>query len=95
MTRKLLFAGAALAAIAALTIASLPAEAAMCAGVSAKARGVDQASVSERSKKKLNRRINRWAKRNGLAAVRVGYASTVCNKRAALAVCTSAAKVCS
>jgi len=95
MIRKLLFASAALATIAAFTVTSQPVEAGTCAVVSAKAQGFDTANVTERSIKKLNRRVNHWAKKNGLSAVRVGTVSTTCGKKAAISVCTSAGRVCS
>ena len=95
MIRKFLFAGAVLAAIAAFTATSQPVEAGMCTVVSAKARGVSTANVTDRSMKKLNRRVNRWAKKKGLSTVRLGTVSTTCGKKAAVSVCTSAGKVCS
>ncbi len=95
MIRKFLFAGAVLAAIAAFTVTSQPVEAGMCTVVSAKARGVNTANVTDRSMKKFNRRVNRLAKKKGLSAVRVGTVSTNCGKKVAIAVCTSAGRVCS
>ena len=94
MIRKSLVAVSALAAIAAFTITSQPAEAGGCTVVSAKSRGLSQSGVSDRSQNKLNRKIDHWARKNGLTVVRVGYVSTVCSTKGALAVCTSSAKVC-
>lgn len=48
---------------------------------------MNQATAAERSNKKLNRHINRWARKNKLSVVRVGYPATGCTKGAALAVC--------
>ena len=93
MIRKSLVAVSALAAIAAFTITSQPAQAAGCAVVSAKSHGLNASNTSDRSQKKLNRKINHWAKKNGLSTVRVGTVSTVCTKKT-LSVCTSSAKVC-
>lgn len=84
----------ALCAAAAFIVVSQPVQAASCAVVTAKARGVNQATAAERSNKKLNRHINRWARKNKLSVVRVGYPATGCTKGAALAVCMSSATVC-
>jgi hypothetical protein len=62
----------------------------------ATARGLNQDDVMARSAKHLERKINHWAHKNGLSAVRVGSTSTTClTKAGALSVCTSGAKVCS
>jgi hypothetical protein len=90
MIRKFLVAIAAVAAIAAYTAVTTPVEASTV--VSAKARGLSEASASTRSVKKLNHRINHWAHKKGLKAVRVGAIHTAC-KKGPLFVCTSAAKV--
>ena len=91
MIRKLLVASAAVAAIAAYTAVTVPAQAAY-AVVSAKARGLTQAGTTTRSVKNLNHRISHWAHKKGLKAVRVGHVATTC-KKGPLFVCTSAAKV--
>ena len=95
MLGKLLIAGSALAAIAAFTFISAPAEAG-CTDSSATARGLRQDDVMARSAKHLERKINHWAHKNGLTSVHVGSTSTTCvTKAGALSVCTSGAKVCS
>ena len=88
-----LIAGAALSVIAAFVVVSQPVHAGSCALVSAKGRGLSQAAATTRSAKNLNGRINHWAHKNKLTAVRVGRVATAC-KAGALAVCTSSAKVC-
>ena len=90
MIRSLLMATAALAALATVTV-----QAQAAVELSGKARGVSQASVSKRSAAHLNHRINHWAHKNGLKAVRVGAVSTSCGKSKAglLTVCTSSARV--
>jgi len=95
MLGKLPIAGSALAAFAAFTLISLPAEAG-CTDSSATARGLHQDDVMARSAKQLQRKINHWAHKNGLTSVHVGSTSTTCvTKAGALSVCTSAARVCS
>jgi hypothetical protein len=91
MIRKLLVASAAVAAIAAYTAVTEPAQAGYTV-VSAKARGLTQAGATGRSVKKLNHRISHWAHKKGLKVVRVGHVATAC-KKGPLVVCTSAAKV--
>jgi hypothetical protein len=90
---KVLVAGAALGVIAAFTVVSQPVFAGSCALVSVKARGLTQAAAANRAQKKLTWRINRWAHKNKLNVVRVGYGPAGCSK-GALAVCTATAKVC-
>jgi hypothetical protein len=95
MLGKLLIAGSSLAAIAACTLVSAPAEA-ECTDSSATARGLHQDDVMARSAKHLEHKINHWAHKNGLTSVHVGSTSTTCvTKAGALSVCTSGAKVCS
>jgi hypothetical protein len=94
MIRKILIASAAVAAIAAYTAVSEPVQAGSCAIVSAKARGLSASTAAARSVKKLNHRINHWAHKHGLKAVRIGYVSTVGKKGKILSVATSSAKVC-
>jgi hypothetical protein len=95
MLGKLLIAGSALAAIAAFTLISVPAEAG-CTDASATARGLHQDDVMARSAKHLERKISHWAHKNGLTSVHVGSTSTTCvTKAGALSVCTSGAKACS
>lgn len=90
MIRSLLLATAAFAALATVTV-----QAQAAVEVSSKARGMSQAAVAKRSAAHLNHKINHWAHKNGLKAVRVGAVSTTCGKSKAglLTVCTSSAKV--
>jgi hypothetical protein len=92
MIRKLLIAGAAIAAIGAASALSQPAEASG-AVVSATARGLDKAAVSARAEKKLTHKINHWAHQNKLTKVRVGKAATTCSAKGPVTTCTSSAKV--
>jgi hypothetical protein len=95
MINKLLIAGSALAALAAFSLMPAPTEAG-CTGATGKARGLNQDDVMARSAKHLERKINHWARKNGLTAVHVGSTSTTCvTKAGALSVCTSVAKACS
>ena len=91
--REVVIAGAALGAVAAFALVSQPAQAGGCVVVTAKARGVIEAGANKRSHDKLTRNINHWAKKNGLKAVRVGYAQTSCSKGPVF-TCTVSAKAC-
>jgi hypothetical protein len=93
MIRTLLVASSALAVVAAVALATQPVEAA-CGVATAKARGLDEASVSARSADKLTRKINHWAHKNDLSVVKVGPTATSCTDKGALTVCTSTARVC-
>jgi hypothetical protein len=93
MLRKVVIAGAALGAVAAFAVVSQPVQAGGCVVASAKARGVVEAGVNKRSHDKLTRHVNHWAKKNGLKAVRIGYAQTSCSKGPVF-VCTVSAKAC-
>lgn len=92
LRRGLLFVTA-FAAIAAVTASSLPAQAQSCNAVLAKGRGADEASATARSLKHLTNRINHWAAKNKLGAVRVGHRTTACADKG-IWVCTSSAKAC-
>jgi hypothetical protein len=94
MIRKFLIVGSALVAVASFGLISAPAEAGGCTVVVAKARGLDQSDVGKRSAKHLTHKVNHWAHKNGLKAVRMSPVSTACGKKGLLAVCTSSAKVC-
>ena len=95
MTRKILIASTALAAIAALTIITEPVHAgSSCVLLAAKGRGIDEANASNRSVKHLTNKINHYAHKNKLGSVRVGSRSTLCSKAAGLKMCKSSAKVC-
>jgi hypothetical protein len=94
MIRKILVVATAVAAIAAYAAVTQPVQAGSCAVLSAKSPGLKEAAASGRSQKRLTARINHWAHKQGLKAVRVGTASTVCKKGTALVVCTTSAKVC-
>jgi hypothetical protein len=92
MTKLLLFAVALGLALA----ISVPGIAAQKPGavVSAKAIGLSEKAVSDRSARKLNRHINHWAHVNKLPTVRVGLSQTSCTKGAGgLYTCTSSARV--
>jgi len=91
---KVLIAGAALGVIAAFSAVSQPVYAGSCAIVPVKARGLTEATASNRAQRRLTWRINRWAHKNKLNVVRVGHGPAGCGK-GALAVCTATAKVCS
>ncbi|MGB6924643.1 MAG: hypothetical protein WBE08_14445 [Methyloceanibacter sp.] len=93
--KKLLVAGATLCAVVAFVAVSQPVYAGSCAVATAKSRGLLKASVDQQAARKLNRNVNRWAKKNHLKAVRVGQAATSCNKGVALSACTTSVKVCS
>lgn len=93
--KKILVAGATLCAVVAFVAVSQPVYAGNCAITTAKSRGLLKASVDQRAAKKLNRHVNRWAKKNHLKAVRVGHGATSCNKGVVLSVCTTSVKVCS
>jgi hypothetical protein len=93
--KKILVAGATVGAVVAFVAVSQPVYAGSCVVATAKSRGLLKASVDQRATKKLNRNVNRWAKKNHLKAVRVGHAATSCNKAVALSACTTSVKVCS
>jgi hypothetical protein len=95
MTRKILVASIAFAAIAAFAMAGEPVKAAgNCVILAAKGRGVDEARASGRSIKHLTNKINHYAHKNKLGSVKVGSRSTMCSKLGGLDVCKSSAKVC-
>jgi hypothetical protein len=94
MIKKFLIAGAALAAIAAYSVASQPAQAGSCAVASAKARAFKETNATEKSLKQLKHKINHWAHKNKYTVVKEGKIHTTCAKKGPLAVCTSSAKVC-
>jgi hypothetical protein len=94
MIRKILVACTALAAIIAFTIVAQPVEAGSCTVLSAKGRGTDETKTSARSVKHLTNKINHYAHKNKITAVRVGVVSTVCSKKGPLDTCRSSAKVC-
>jgi hypothetical protein len=90
-----LIAGAALAAVLGIAVGAAPTKAA-CTDASATSRGLNKDDVATRSARHLRRKINQWAQANGVKAVRVGPVSSLCVARTGgLAVCTSAARVCS
>jgi len=93
MLRRVLLFVTAFAAIAAVTTSSWPVEAQSCHAVLAKGRGADEASAAARSLKHLTNRINHWAAKNKLGAVRVGHRTTACTDKG-MWVCTSSAKAC-
>lgn len=94
MIRKILIAGTALAALAAVAVISQPVQAGSCTIQSAKARGLDETKVSKKSSKQLTRKINHYAHKNKISTVHVGVVSTVCSKKGPLQLCKSSAKVC-
>jgi hypothetical protein len=93
MIRYLLIAIIAVAAFANLTFVSQPVEAASCATISAKARGLNDESVWGRAEEKLKRKVSHWANKNGISPVRVGETSTSCSK-GPVYTCTSSVKAC-
>ncbi len=92
MIRNLLIVGAAIAALGVVSTLPQPAEAGATV-LSAKARGLKEAEVTTRSEKKLTSKINRWAHKNKLTAVKVGKTKTSCTAKGPLTTCTSSAKV--
>jgi hypothetical protein len=94
MIRRLLVALAVFIALGSLLAVSMPVEAATCADLSAKARSWDQSRAAERASTKLKHKINRWANKNGYAAVRIGAPFTSCNPQGVLVTCSRAIKVC-
>jgi hypothetical protein len=93
MIRYLLIAVVALAAFANFAFVSEPVEAASCAVISAKARGLNDETVWGRAEEKLKRRVSHWAHKNGVGKVRVGETSTSCSK-GPVYTCTSSVKAC-
>jgi hypothetical protein len=92
--RRLLIALTAFVALASLLAVSMPVEAATCVDLSAKARSWDQSTAAERASTKLKHKINRWANKNGYAAVRVGAPSLSCSPQGVLVLCARAIKIC-
>jgi hypothetical protein len=95
MIRKLLVAGMAVSAIAIFAFGAQPAEAGNCTVVSAKARGVKQAEVSDRAAERATKQAKRWAKKGGMSVVKIGMVTTTCAARGPLTVCSSSAEACS
>ncbi len=75
-------------------IAPQPAHADTCAKVSATTAGLHKATVAKRSKARLKRVINRWARQHGTKVVRVSPTRTDCQRHRAHWDCTSQARVC-
>jgi len=94
MIKKFLIAGAALAAIAAYSVASQPVEAGSCAVVTGKGRALDEAKATEKSLKHLKHVVNHWAHKKKDKSVKEAKAKTTCAKQRPLVVCKSSAKVC-
>lgn len=94
MIRRMFIALTALVALASLVAGSMPVEAATCTVLSAKARSWGQATAMERVTTKLNHKVNRWANKNDVAAVRVGAPSTSCTPKGVLFNCTRSLRVC-
>jgi hypothetical protein len=94
MIKKFLIAGAALAAIAAFSVASQPVQAGSCVVATGKGRALNDAKATDKSMKHLKHVISHWAHKNGYKAVKVGKAHTTCAKKGPLSVCKSSAKVC-
>lgn len=78
------------AALAVLT--ATPSEAARKV-LSAEAHGFNQESVSARAEKRLKRKVNLWARWNGLDNVQVGRVTTGCSTTGPVVECKSVALV--
>jgi hypothetical protein len=94
MIRRLLVGLTAFAALGSLLAVSMPVEAATCTVLSAKARSWDQATAAERASTKLKHKINRWANKNGYAAVRAGLPTSSCSPQGILVTCSRIIRVC-
>ncbi len=94
MIRRSFIALTAFVALASLLAVSMQAQAATCIDLSAKARSWNQATAAERASTKLKHKINRWANKNGYAAVRAGAPSSSCTPQGVLVTCSRAIKVC-
>ena len=94
MIRRLLIVLTAFVALGSLLAVSIPAEAATCTTLSAKARSWSEATATERATTKLKHKVNRWANKNDLSTVRVGNRSSSCSSQGVLFVCARSVRVC-
>ena len=94
MLRRVLVAGAALAVLAVFGVASQPAAAGTCAVLTERAIGLKQSEAADRVRKQLNRKISRWADKNGIKKPSVVKKSLNCTQKGSIATCTATAKVC-
>ena len=94
MIRRLLIVLTAFFALGSLLAVSVPAKAATCTVLSAKARSWSEATAAERATTKLKHKVDRSANKNDLSTVRVDNPSSSCTSQGVLFVCAHSVKVC-
>ena len=95
MLPRMVVAGAAFAVLAAVTFVSQPSSAGeTCAVLTERAIGLKQSEAADRARKQLNRKISRWAQKNGIKRPYTAKQSLSCTQKGSVANCTATAKVC-